>query len=501
MSLMSLRSRSFSNHSLLPKKFTGQGKNVFPDLRWENVPSQGLFLAIVCLSTENNKRSLVHWLAYDIPSFAGSGLNEGQKPSWLTEGFNSNGTVGYEGPSDSKSRVVEFRLHAINKRIGTKKSPLDWAGLESKMKGHLVATTSLFARYPDKKIHQPKNSTSFDLVDLGTYQTYSYDPRIRNGIISAGQDRFSPIKFACQAAIWSGGIWELLPDDQTNSTERSITVDGTSTVQVGSDLLVNQPSNLPWLATRAVVWRKNGSNWTHEELPTSTGVVSSFASSVSTSGSLVVGGQFDSQTPLRNQHATVWTATATSWNLELLPKPDVFAYAVGVSDSGVVYGNVLHDSQTTFHASRWTKTSGTWNRETLDFPDSTPPHPDKDVYSIVNSFSDDLAVGSVSVSGAPTEAASWDANGTISLLGAGDFTEAFGHSNGKIVGVDHTDSEFPKAFMWTDTGGRIDIHPNGWDWSWANSIDSDGTIVGVMGRKEKSDYEDGERAVFLLIPN
>jgi Raf kinase inhibitor-like YbhB/YbcL family protein len=89
-----LESPAFRPGGAIPKRFTCDGADVSPPLRWPKPPARarGLALLVVDLSTPS---SFVHWLAWGMAPRS-RGLAAGARPP--RQGRNDFGRVGWGGP-------------------------------------------------------------------------------------------------------------------------------------------------------------------------------------------------------------------------------------------------------------------------------------------------------------------------------------------------------------------------------------------------------------------
>lgn len=100
-SKMELRSAAFGPGGAIPKKHTGEGENVSPELSWSDAPEGTRAFAVIChdpdapLVSPNGTYGYVHWVLYNIPASVNE-LPEGVQE--YTKGMNDFGKLGYGGP-------------------------------------------------------------------------------------------------------------------------------------------------------------------------------------------------------------------------------------------------------------------------------------------------------------------------------------------------------------------------------------------------------------------
>ena len=115
-----LSSPAFRSGGAIPSRFTCDGANVSPPLRWTAAPlrARTLALQVVDVSTPSK---FVHWLAWGI-SPRSRGLAAGARP--LQQGRNDFGRVGWGGPCPPEgmrhrySFVLLALMHPLRLRNG-----------------------------------------------------------------------------------------------------------------------------------------------------------------------------------------------------------------------------------------------------------------------------------------------------------------------------------------------------------------------------------------------
>ena len=106
-----LTSPAFRSGGAIPKRFSCDGADVSPPLRWTAPPRRTRSLVLLVVDT-STKPPYTHWLAWGI-SPRSRGLAAGARPP--LQGRNDFGRTGYGGPcppSGPKHRYV-FRLYAL----------------------------------------------------------------------------------------------------------------------------------------------------------------------------------------------------------------------------------------------------------------------------------------------------------------------------------------------------------------------------------------------------
>jgi Raf kinase inhibitor-like YbhB/YbcL family protein len=91
MSAFALESSAFQNAQAIPSRYSCEGADVSPPLRWMNVPEGTRSLALVVDDPDAPGGVFTHWIAWGIDPGAG-GLGEGEAAR--SEGRNDFGTTG-----------------------------------------------------------------------------------------------------------------------------------------------------------------------------------------------------------------------------------------------------------------------------------------------------------------------------------------------------------------------------------------------------------------------
>jgi len=151
---MVLTSPAFKEGDLIPKDYTGDGKNMSPPLAWDRVPEGTVTLAIIMDDPDARMGPFVHWLICEISGVTRM-LPEGvpkddtvTTPVSAVQGVNSARSVGYTGPHPPKGETHRyyFKLYALDERL---KMPGSFSKkqLEAAMKDHILAQATLMGRY------------------------------------------------------------------------------------------------------------------------------------------------------------------------------------------------------------------------------------------------------------------------------------------------------------------------------------------------------------------
>ncbi|MCX6811450.1 MAG: YbhB/YbcL family Raf kinase inhibitor-like protein [Candidatus Berkelbacteria bacterium] len=115
---MKIYSPVFKNGSPIPAKYTCDGGDVIPPLKFEEIPEEAKSLAIIYQDPDSPNGDFVHWIIFDIgPQLAE--IKEGEVPAGAIEGTNDFGNSNYGGPCPSSgSHRYVFKLHALDIKLG-----------------------------------------------------------------------------------------------------------------------------------------------------------------------------------------------------------------------------------------------------------------------------------------------------------------------------------------------------------------------------------------------
>jgi hypothetical protein len=152
-------SPSFRHGSAIPPRFTCDGANVSPPLRWRGAPAGTKSIALIVDDPDAPdpaapKRVWVHWVLYNVLA-ATSELAEGATrrtlPPDAREGVNDGGHVGYDGPCPPKGRHRYFhKAYALDTVLPDLGARAGKAELERAMSGHVLAHAELVGTYAAK---------------------------------------------------------------------------------------------------------------------------------------------------------------------------------------------------------------------------------------------------------------------------------------------------------------------------------------------------------------
>ncbi len=152
---LTLTSPAFSHDGEIPKRYTCEGEDLSPPLKWSAAPEGAKSLALIVDEPDAPdpaapQMTWVHWVLYDIPAAAG-GLAEAvareDLPAGTREGRNDWRRTGYGGPCPPIGRHRYFhKLYALDVVLPDLGAPTK-AQLEAAMEGHILDQAQLVGTY------------------------------------------------------------------------------------------------------------------------------------------------------------------------------------------------------------------------------------------------------------------------------------------------------------------------------------------------------------------
>ena len=149
---MQLTSTAFTDGAAIPVKYTCQGKDVSPPLKWSGAPPEAKSLALIVDDPDAPAGTWVHWVLYDLSPAAGQ-LSEGVPKTQNLEGgarqgHNDFSRPGYGGPCPppGKPHRYFFKLYALDNTLALKPGATK-KDLERAMASHVLAEAQLMGTY------------------------------------------------------------------------------------------------------------------------------------------------------------------------------------------------------------------------------------------------------------------------------------------------------------------------------------------------------------------
>ena len=148
MASIMLSSDAFRSGASIPVKFSCNGQDKSPELRWGDPPAGTKSFSLVLDDPDAPRGTFVHWVAYNIPPEKRS-LPEGvppiaEVPGGMQQGQNGFGKTGYSGPCPppGKPHRYFFRLYALSTVLSLRKGATK-EDLVRAMDGQVLAQAEL----------------------------------------------------------------------------------------------------------------------------------------------------------------------------------------------------------------------------------------------------------------------------------------------------------------------------------------------------------------------
>lgn len=153
---LTVSSEAFEANQPIPKRYTGDGEDVSPPLRWSGVPDGAASLALICDDPDAPMdEPFVHWVLYSLPANV-DGLPEGvateqtlDDPSGARQGKNNFDKVGYGGPAPPPGHGTHhyhFKLYALDTQPDLPPGATKQELLKA-IEGHVLAAGELIGTY------------------------------------------------------------------------------------------------------------------------------------------------------------------------------------------------------------------------------------------------------------------------------------------------------------------------------------------------------------------
>lgn len=149
---MEIRSPAFFIGSTIPFKYTCDGDNISPPLRWEAPPPGTNSFALIVSDIDAPNQTFAQWVVYNIPpesrELPECITKDTDLPQGALQGKNSFGQVGFGGPCPPKGSThrYNFKIFALDQMLDLA------AGADSEevikaMSGHILEKAEVMGRY------------------------------------------------------------------------------------------------------------------------------------------------------------------------------------------------------------------------------------------------------------------------------------------------------------------------------------------------------------------
>lgn len=142
----------FGNGAYIPKKYTGEGADVSPPLRWNNPPAAVKSFALICDDPDAPVGTWVHWVLFNLPpsltDLPEALPKEGSLPNGARQGMNDFKRLGYGGPMPPRGSDHRyfFKLYALDAMLSLP-AGANKADVVKAMAPHVLGQAELMGRY------------------------------------------------------------------------------------------------------------------------------------------------------------------------------------------------------------------------------------------------------------------------------------------------------------------------------------------------------------------
>ena len=146
-----ITSSAFEDGGLIPAKYTCDGADISPLLRWDVVPEGTKSIALICDDPDAPMGTFVHWVIFGLPAetreLAENIPSDETLPSGAKQGTSDFGRVGYGGPCPpSGTHRYFFKIYALDTEVDLAAGAAKRELLKA-MEGHILGEGQLIGKY------------------------------------------------------------------------------------------------------------------------------------------------------------------------------------------------------------------------------------------------------------------------------------------------------------------------------------------------------------------
>jgi Raf kinase inhibitor-like YbhB/YbcL family protein len=152
---VTVTSTAFHDGGSIPAKYTCDGANISPPLRWNTIPDGAKSIALIVDDPDAPRGDWVHWVVYDLPASLRE-IPERVPPDEKIlgnggrQGTTDFGKIGYGGPCPSSgTHRYFFKVYALDKELGLAPGATKAQVLKA-MEGHVLTEGQLMGKYARK---------------------------------------------------------------------------------------------------------------------------------------------------------------------------------------------------------------------------------------------------------------------------------------------------------------------------------------------------------------
>lgn len=149
---MELSSTAFKDSGYIPRKYTGEGDDVSPPLKWSGTPEGTKSIALIVDDPDAPRGVWTHWVAWDIPPETTELPEAVPMQKTLDNGMKQGVTdfkkIGYGGPMPPRGsdHRYYFRVYAL-KSVPDLAPGATKKELQQAMQGQILGQGELIGRY------------------------------------------------------------------------------------------------------------------------------------------------------------------------------------------------------------------------------------------------------------------------------------------------------------------------------------------------------------------
>ena len=148
---MNLESYSFAQGQPIPQKYTCDGGDVSPELRWSKAPQETKSFVLIADDPDDPAGTWVHWVIYNIPPSTHelpAGMPKTATGPAGVQGLNDFKKIGYGGPCPppGKPHRYFFKMYALDALLPVKTGATK-TDIEAAMQGHILSNAELMGTY------------------------------------------------------------------------------------------------------------------------------------------------------------------------------------------------------------------------------------------------------------------------------------------------------------------------------------------------------------------
>jgi Raf kinase inhibitor-like YbhB/YbcL family protein len=147
-----IESAAFKEGAFIPSRFSCQGENISPALKWTDPPAGARSFALIVEDPDAPAGVWTHWVVFNLPAQARAmdenAPQQAELPNGGLQGLTSFGSVGYGGPCPPPGRAHRyfFRLYALDTVLSLQAGAAKQDVLAA-LKGHILGEAQLMGRF------------------------------------------------------------------------------------------------------------------------------------------------------------------------------------------------------------------------------------------------------------------------------------------------------------------------------------------------------------------